>query len=32
MFKQKIEIVESATEAKGNCGNFIIKQAKLVSK
>ena len=32
MFKQKIEIVESATEAKGNCGNFVIKQARLVPK
>jgi ABC transporter with metal-binding/Fe-S-binding domain ATP-binding protein len=32
MFKQRIKIVDYATEAKGNCGNFIIKQAKLVSK
>jgi ABC transporter with metal-binding/Fe-S-binding domain ATP-binding protein len=32
MFKQKIEIVDYATEAKGNCGNFIIKQARLVPK
>jgi uncharacterized protein (TIGR00290 family) len=32
MFKQKIEIVDYATEAKGNCGNFIIKKAKLVPK
>jgi diphthine-ammonia ligase len=32
MFKQKIEIVDYSTEAKGNCGNFIIKQARLVSK
>src|SRR5665647_3664 len=32
MFKQKIEIVEYATEAKGNCGNFIIKKARLVPK
>jgi diphthine-ammonia ligase len=32
MFKQKIEIVEYAIEAKGNCGNFIIKKARLVPK
>jgi diphthine-ammonia ligase len=32
LFKQKIEIVEYATEAKGNCGNFIIKKARLVPK
>jgi diphthine-ammonia ligase len=32
MFKQKIEIVDYATEANGNCGNFIIKQARLVPK
>jgi diphthine-ammonia ligase len=32
MFKQKIEIVDYATEAKGNSGNFIIKKAKLVPK
>ena len=32
MFKQKIEIVEYATEAKGNCGNFNIKKARLVPK
>ena len=32
MFKQKIEIVDYATEAKDNCGNFIIKQARLVPK
>lgn len=32
MFKQKIEIVDYAIEAKGNCGNFIIKQARLVPK
>ncbi len=32
MFKQKIEIVNYATEARGNSGNFIIKEAQLVSK
>jgi diphthine-ammonia ligase len=32
MYKQKIEIVDYTTEAKGNCGNFIIKKAKLVPK
>jgi ABC transporter with metal-binding/Fe-S-binding domain ATP-binding protein len=32
MFKQKIEIVDYTTEANGNCGNFIIKKAKLVPK
>ena len=32
MFKQRIEIVDYATEAKGNCGNFIIRKAKLVPK
>ena len=32
LFKQRIEIVDSAIEAKGNCGNFIIKQARLVPK
>ncbi len=32
MFKQKIEVVDFAVEAKGNCGVFIIKQARLVSK
>jgi diphthine-ammonia ligase len=32
MFKQKIEIVDFATEANGNCGNFFIKQARLVPK
>jgi ABC transporter with metal-binding/Fe-S-binding domain ATP-binding protein len=32
MFKKKIEILDSAVEAKGNCGVFIIKQAKLVPK
>ena len=32
MFKQKIEIVSYTTEAKGNCGNFIIKQARLIPK
>jgi len=32
MFKQKIEIVDYAIEANGNCGNFIIKQARLVPK
>ncbi len=32
MFKQKIEIVEFSVEAKGNCGVFQIKQARLVPK
>jgi diphthamide synthase (EF-2-diphthine--ammonia ligase) len=32
MFKQKIEILESAIEAKDNCGVFQIKQARLVPK
>ncbi len=32
MFKQKIEILDFAVEAKGNCGVFIIKQARLVPK
>ena len=32
MFKKKIEILESSVEAKGNCGVFQIKQARLVSK
>ena len=32
MFEQKIEIVDHAVEAKGNCGVYIIKQARLVRK
>ena len=32
MFKKKIEILDFAVEAKGNCGVFQIKQARLVSK
>jgi diphthine-ammonia ligase len=32
MFKKKIEILDSAVEAKGNCGVFQIKQARLVTK
>jgi ABC transporter with metal-binding/Fe-S-binding domain ATP-binding protein len=32
MFKKKIEILDSAIEAQGNCGVFIIKQARLVPK
>ena len=32
MFKRKIEILDSAIEARGNCGVFIIKQARLVPK
>ena len=32
MFKRRIEILNSAVEAKGNCGVYIIKQARLVSK
>ena len=32
MFRQRIEIVESSMEAKGNCGVFRIKQARLVPK
>ena len=32
MFKQRIEILNSAVEAKGNCGVYIIKQARLVPK
>ena len=32
MFRQKIGLVDSRVEAKGNCGVFIIKQARLVPK
>ena len=32
MFEQKIEIVDHTVEAKGNCGVYIIKQARLVTK
>jgi diphthine-ammonia ligase len=32
MFRQKIEILESSMEAKGNCGVFQIRQARLVPK
>lgn len=32
MFKSKIEILENRVEAKGNCGLFKIKQARLVPK
>jgi diphthine-ammonia ligase len=32
MFNQKIEIVDYIAEAKGNCGVFLIKQARLVPK
>jgi diphthine-ammonia ligase len=32
MFRQKIEIVDSAVEAKGNCGVYQIRQARLVPK
>jgi diphthine-ammonia ligase len=32
MFKRRIEILNSAVEAKGNCGVYIIKQARLVPK
>jgi diphthine-ammonia ligase len=32
MFNKKIEILDSTVEAKGNCGVFQIKQARLVSK
>jgi len=32
MFKRKIEILDSAIDAKGNCGVFIVKQARLVPK
>jgi diphthine-ammonia ligase len=32
MFKQKIEIVDHVVEAKGNCGVYIIKQARLIAK
>jgi ABC transporter with metal-binding/Fe-S-binding domain ATP-binding protein len=32
MFKKKIEIVDYIVEAKGNCGVFQIKQARLVPK
>ena len=32
MFKQKIEIIDSAVEFRGNSGVFIIKQARLVTK
>jgi diphthine-ammonia ligase len=32
MFKKKIEILDFAVEAKGNCGVFLIKHARLVPK
>jgi len=32
MFKSKIEILENSLEARGNCGLFKIKQARLVPK
>ena len=32
MFKQKIEILDSAVEAKGNCGVYQIREARLVPK
>jgi diphthine-ammonia ligase len=32
MFKQKIEIIDHAVDAKGNSGVYIIKQARLVAK
>lgn len=32
MFERRIEILDCAVDAKGNCGVFIIKQARLVSK
>jgi ABC transporter with metal-binding/Fe-S-binding domain ATP-binding protein len=32
LFKQKIEILDYTVEAKGNCGVFQIKQARLVAK
>ena len=32
MFKQKIEILDYSVEARGNCGVFQIKQARLVPK
>jgi len=32
MFKQRIEIIDHAVEAKGNSGVYIIKQARLVGK
>jgi len=32
LFKQKVEIADSAVEAKGNSGVFIIRQARLVPK
>ena len=32
LFKQKIEILDYTVEAKGNCGVFNIKQARLVAK
>ncbi|MCL4429880.1 MAG: TIGR00289 family protein [Chloroflexi bacterium] len=32
MFKQRIEILDYTVEAKGNCGVYIIKQARLVAK
>jgi diphthine-ammonia ligase len=32
MFKQRIEILDYAVEARGNCGVFQIKQARLVQK
>jgi len=32
MFKKRIEVVDYDIEAKGNCGEFFIKQARLVPK
>lgn len=32
MFKKKIEVTDHAIEAKGNCGVYIIKHARLVAK
>ena len=32
MFEQKIEIIDHMIEAKGNCGIYIIRQARLIAK
>ena len=32
MFKERIEILDSAVEAKGNSGTYLVKQARLVPK
>jgi diphthine-ammonia ligase len=32
MFKKKIEIIDRMVDAKGNCGVYLIKQARLIAK